>query len=333
MSFLKRRTILLSGAATALLAVFGGLIAMLQRKGVLTMSESTEKNLANIMTPKEHHWVGNGFFVSTIFSVFDIDYKLISPFVLMDHADTKYFPPTDEKLGVGEHPHRGFETVTFAIKGEVEHRDSGGGGGVITTGGVQWMTAASGVVHDEFHSREFAKSGGDFSMVQLWVNLPAKDKMNRPRYQSLDFESFKKVVLEGGKAEASLIAGELAGETGPAKTHTKMNIYRLKANQDLEMQLPLHQGFTSLLFVIEGGLEVSSQKVSARSLAALEREGTHATIKLTKGSEILVLNGEPIDEPIVHYGPFVMNTEDEIRQAIADFQAGKMGTLVEESGS
>ncbi|MEO0336326.1 MAG: pirin family protein [Pseudomonadota bacterium] len=304
----------------------------LRREGFF-VGDGKAKSLLQVLSAKEHHWVGNGFYVSTIFSVFDVDYKMITPFVLMDHADTKHFPPTTEKLGVGEHPHRGFETVTFAIQGEVEHRDSGGGGGVITTGGVQWMTAASGVVHDEFHSREFAQTGGDFSMVQLWVNLPAKDKMTKPRYQSLDFKSFQQVEMAEGRAAASLIAGELAGHTGPAKTHTPMNIYRLKAIEDVELPLDLHEGFTSLLFVLEGSMKIQDQTLKARDLAAMSREGKICQVKLSKGSEILVLNGEPIDEPIVHYGPFVMNTKAEIQQAILDFQAGKMGSLVEESGS
>ena len=195
------------------------------------------------------------------------------------------------------------------------------------------MTAASGVVHDEFHSREFAKLGGEFSMVQLWVNLPAKDKMNKPRYQSLDASQFTEVSVEDGKATATLIAGEFLGYRGPAMTHTPINIFRLRALEECTLRLDMKEGYTTLLFVLGGRLAIQEQNLGPRDLAVFEREGAFVELSMTSQSELLVLNAEPIDEPIVHYGPFVMNTESEIRQAILDFQAGKMGTLVEESGS
>lgn len=330
MDLIRRKIVLFIGASISALLGFVGFKSL---RGQGFMSNQSNKTVRAVVSPKENHWVGNGFFVSTIFSVFDMPYEILTPFILMDHAAPKNFPPTDEKLGVGEHPHRGFETVTFAIKGEVEHRDSGGGGGVIGTGDVQWMTAASGVVHDEFHSREFAKVGGEFEMVQLWVNLPAKDKMTKPKYQSLSNKSFKRVELDNGNAIATLIAGELLSEVGPASTHTPISIYRLKSQSEAKLKLQFGHGRNTLLFLLRGRADVEGKELNPRQMVALSREGEFATVNMATDSEFLVLNGQPIDEPIVHYGPFVMNTEDEIKQAIMDFQAGKMGTLLVEEGS
>lgn len=292
-------------------------------------TKSSTKKVIGIIGPREQHWVGDGFFVSTIFAVNSQIYPSISPFLLMDHAPAKYFAPTDKKLGVGEHPHRGFETVTFAIKGEVDHRDSGGGGGRITTGGVQWMTAASGVVHEEFHSRDFAKRGGEFEMVQLWVNLPAKDKMTKPRYQSMDQENFP-VVSITKNVQARVVAGQLDGNSGPAKTFTPMNIYVIDVLEDDNFKLNLPDGSNTLIFQIHGNSKIQDNDMIERYLIVFDREGTEISIAGKKGAKLLVLNGEPINEPVAHYGPFVMNTKQEIAQAIADFEAGKMGRLVEE---
>lgn len=290
-----------------------------------------KKELIKIVGPREQHWVGNGFLVNTIFSPHSEDYKHITPFILMDHAAPKKFEPTSQKLGVGEHPHRGFETVTFAIKGEVAHRDSGGGGGTITTGGVQWMTAASGVVHEEFHSQNFANKGGEFEMVQLWVNLPAKDKMTKPRYQSLNQEEFPIVNFSNTKAQAKIIAGSLLGSDGPAKTFTPINIYEINALDESLIELNFKPGSNTLFFQLKGASVLNEKELANRNIAIFNRDGEVIKFKMKKDSKLLVLNGEPIDEPIVTHGPFVMNTEQEIVQAIRDFQMGKMGQLVNES--
>lgn len=289
----------------------------------------SSKKILTIVTPQEKHWVGDGFFVSTLFSPQQLDYKYTTPFILMDHAAPREFSPTDKKLGVGEHPHRGFETVTFAIKGEIDHRDSGGGGGTITTGGVQWMTAAQGVVHEEFHSRNFAEKGGLFEMVQLWVNLPAKDKMIKPRYQSINNEDFERVDL-GTNSKAKVISGELAGTDGAAKTYTDINIYEIDSDKEDSFNLTFKPGTNLLILQIKGTSTINDQEIEEGVMPVFERAGEEVDIKLNGKSKLLVLNGEPIDEPIVPYGPFVMNTKEEIIQAIDDFNAGKMGQLVKE---
>lgn len=294
-------------------------------------NENQEKSLLQILSPREEHWVGDGFYVSTIFSIMDQPNKYISPFILMDHAAPKNFPPTDQKLGVGEHPHRGFETVTFALQGEIEHRDSGGGGGTIGRGGVQWMTAGSGVVHDEFHSRNFAKQGGPFEMVQLWVNLEAKNKMTKPRYQSLSQDQFSEVFFNDKKAKAEVIAGEFLNAKGPAETYSNINIFKLETFEDTNINLDLKSGTNTLIFQIQGGSEIQNKTLKPRDLAVFDRSGSKIKISANKNSFYLVLNGDPIDEPVAHYGPFVMNTQTEIMQAIQDYQAGRMGTLVQEN--
>ncbi len=315
-----------------LMTVFAGLTAIFGASKLIgfVMSDKNKK-LHKILHPKEKHWVGDGFHVSTMFSVHEQDYKYITPFLLLDHAAPREFSPTQQKRGVGEHPHRGFETVTFAIQGEVDHRDSGGGGGRIETGGVQWMTAGSGVVHEEFHSRNFAEKGGIFEMVQLWVNLKAEHKMTTPRYQSMNKEDFPVVSLADGKAKVKIIAGEFDGKKGPAQTLSTINIFEVHA--DTEQTLPLHlQDQTNTLIVqLKGNAKIEDRNLRPGEVAVFERSGETINLDLTSGAHLLVLNGEPIDEPVAHYGPFVMNTQQEIMQAIRDFQAGKMGQLVQEA--
>ena len=288
-----------------------------------------EKQIIKIVLPREKHWVGDGFYVSSIFSMHSEDNMHISPFLLLDHAAPKYFPPTDQKLGVGDHPHRGFETVTIAIKGEVEHRDSGGGGGKITTGGVQWMTAGSGVVHDEFHSRDFAEKGGEFEMIQLWVNLPTKHKMTKPKYQSFDKEDFPLVKLEDGTT-FKVIAGSFCSSFSPAKTFTTINIYEVEGHQNSEVNLNFDDGTNTLILQLTGNSFIGDQHLEKGYLGIFDKNGFSINLKIADGSKILILNGEPIVEPIAAYGPFVMNTRDELIEAFRDFQEGKMGSLVEE---
>jgi redox-sensitive bicupin YhaK (pirin superfamily) len=277
------------------------------------------------------HWVGDGFPVRSIFTYNDIA-KDISPFLLMDYGGPAMFTPSEHIRGVGEHPHRGFETVTMVYSGEVEHRDSAGGGGRIGPGDIQWMTAASGLVHEEKHGKNFAKKGGLFEMVQLWVNLPAKDKMAKPRYQGITAASTPKVELEAGSVR--VIAGELQGAKGPALTFTPINLWdvRLKAGKELSLAMP--RGHTSLVFVLRGIVGLGSgETLEEAELAVLSREEAEFTLRSETDAIVLVLGGLPINEPIVGYGPFVMNTMEEIRQAFQDFEAGKMGQIPEVASS
>ena len=287
-----------------------------------------EKQLLKVIAQREKHWVGDGFYVSSIFSMHSEDYKNISPFLLFDHASPKYFPPTEQKLGVGEHPHRGFETVTFAIRGEVEHRDSGGGGGTITMGGVQWMTAGSGVVHDEFHSRRFSQEGGEFEMIQLWVNLPSDFKMTRPRYQSFDEVDFPVIHRDHERIKIKVIAGSFVSTVSPMKTFTPINIYEVNGTANSELKIPLSDESNTLIFQLSGKLRIGNQQIQCGNLGIFSRKGSLLQIKMEEKSKILILNGEPIDEPIAAYGPFVMNTQKEVMEAFRDFQEGKMGNLV-----
>ncbi len=294
------------------------------------MSKENKKHLHKIIHPKGQHWVGDGFHVNTLFSVFSEDYHFLSPFLLLDHAAPKKFAPTEKKLGVGEHPHRGFETVTFAIQGEVDHRDSGGGGGRIETGGVQWMTAGSGVVHEEFHSRAFAERGGIFEMVQLWVNLRAKDKMTPPRYQSMNKEDFPLFLINSNQAEVRLIAGEYDKFHGPARTFSPIQIFEVFTQNDQDLSLNLPDQTNTLIIQLKGTSMIEKQNLQQGEVAVFSREGCDISTQTTQDSHLLVLNGEPIDEPVAQYGPFVMNNKSEIRQALKDFEDGKMGQLVQE---
>jgi redox-sensitive bicupin YhaK (pirin superfamily) len=278
----------------------------------------------------EQHWVGDGFPVRSIFTYND-DPKHISPFLLMDYAGPVNFPPSNSghTRGVGEHPHRGFETVTIVYAGEVEHRDSAGGGGKIGPGDVQWMTAASGLVHEEKHGRDFSKHGGVFEMIQLWVNLPAKDKMTKPRYQGISDSKIPSIELSHGSGALRVIAGEYAGRKGPAKTFTLINLWDLRLNAGKGVELKLPNGHTSLVFVLEGRVRLAGgELVEAAELAVLEKEDDTFTLEAVgQNAKILILSGEPINEPVLGYGPFVMNTKAEIQQAFLDFESGRMGQI------
>ena len=278
------------------------------------------------------HWVGDGFPVRSIFTYNDLAAR-ISPFLLMDYAGPATFEPTTERRGVDSHPHRGFETVTIVYSGEVEHRDSAGGGGRIGPGDVQWMTAASGLVHEEKHGKDFAAQGGTFEMVQLWVNLPAKDKMSKPRYQGLLDRQIPVVKLTdavNGADAGSLrvIAGDFGGSHGPALTFTPINLWDLRIKAGSRIRLNVPAGQTAALFVLSGQLETENgESISDAEIALFEREGQEISVFATKDSKVLFLGGQPIAEPIVGYGPFVMNTPAEIQQAFMDFNSGKMGEI------
>jgi redox-sensitive bicupin YhaK (pirin superfamily) len=285
-----------------------------------------QKKVLGVYGASSSHWVGDGFPVRTVLpwpGAGDL-----SPFLMLDYAGPARFEPSKKPRGVGQHPHRGFETVTIAYQGSVDHRDSGGNAGTIHPGDVQWMTAASGVMHEEMHSNDFTTQGGDFEMVQLWVNLPAAHKMSRPRYQGLLSAEIPRVNLGRG-AYARVIAGELNGVRGPAKTFTPVNVFdvRLEANGTGELRLP--DGQNSAIVLLRGEVVVNgsaSLKGSAQ-IAPLSASGETVTVEGKTGSLVLVLSGEPINEPVASYGPFVMNTQAELRQAFADYQSGRMGSL------
>ncbi|MHA6574753.1 MULTISPECIES: pirin family protein [unclassified Pseudomonas] len=285
------------------------------------------KKIIGLYTSPRAHWVGDGFPVRTLFS-YDTMGKQISPFLLLDHAGPAAFTPTEQRRGVGQHPHRGFETVTIVYKGEVEHRDSTGAGGTIGPGDVQWMTAAKGIIHEEFHSEAFARSGGALEMVQLWVNLPAKDKMTDAGYQTILDGDIPTLPLADNAGSLRLIAGEFDGVKGPARTFTPIDVWDMRLNAGRSVTLDLHAGRNTALVVLRGTVRINATDVAREGqLALFERDGTQLRLESSDDAMVLLLSGEPIDEPIVGHGPFVMNTEQEIHQAFADYQSGQFGQM------
>jgi len=271
------------------------------------------------------HWVGDGFPVRSLFSYNGLG-QAISPFLLLDYAGPHVFEPTIDRRGVGQHPHRGFETVTIVYEGEVEHRDSAGNGGVIGPGDVQWMTAGGGIIHEEYHSPGFARAGGPFRMVQLWVNLPAQHKMTPAAYQGITADMIPTVALPGNAGTARVIAGDLAGATGPARTFTPINVWDMRLTADREVGLDLPEGHVALLVVLGGHVTVNgAQPLGTAEVLLLGREGNQVVVRADGETTMLLLSGEPIDEPIVGHGPFVMNSREEIVQAIEDFNSGRFG--------
>jgi len=287
------------------------------------------RQILGIYSAPRPHWVGDGFPVRTMLSHHDQGAH-ISPFVMLDYAGPAKFEPTAKRRGVGQHPHKGFETVTIVYEGEVEHRDSTGAGGVIRPGDVQWMTAASGILHDEYHSPAFAKNGGQFEMVQLWVNLPAKDKSAKPGYQSLLDADIPMVDLPNGAGKLRVVAGNFGSAKGPARTFTPINIWDVRVNRGKAVNLDVPEGHTLSVLVLSGTVEIGGKEIAREAQTVIfSRDGGGITIEANKDAKLLVLTGEPLDEPVVAYGPFVMNTADEIRQAIQDFQSGKFGAIHE----
>jgi len=272
------------------------------------------------------HWVGNGFPVRSIFSYSEKEID-VSPFLLLDYAAPFAFSPGTGRRGVGAHPHKGFETVTLTYQGEVEHRDSSGAGGKIGPDDVQWMTAGNGIVHEEFHSREFVGEGGIFEVIQLWVNLPAKYKGEKAGYQTLTRENIPSVSLEDNAGLVRVVAGDFRENKGPAKTFTPINIWdaRLNANKVVEFSFP--KGHNKFVFVLNGDVTVDGQKVANAELAVIDPDASSIKVETRSEAKLLVLSGEPINEPVVGYGPFVMNTQAEIKEAYAQYQMGEMGVL------
>jgi redox-sensitive bicupin YhaK (pirin superfamily) len=284
------------------------------------------KKLAFIKRSSGQHWVGDGFPVQSIFSYRDIAEEM-SPFLLMDYAGPARFEPTEQRRGVGKHPHRGFETVTIVYDGQVSHHDSTGAGGTIGPGDVQWMTAGSGIIHEEYHGDDFARSGGPFEMIQLWVNLPARDKMTAPGYQGITRDRIPEVPLADDAGIVRVIAGEYANRRGPARTYTPMNVWdvRLKGGGKTVFTMP--EGHTTAVFVLHGAVSLGDeQAIRPAELAVMERAGTRLVLEALQDTTVLLLNGEPLEEPVVGYGPFVMNGREEIDQAIADYNQGRFVT-------
>ncbi len=285
------------------------------------------RKVLGIYSSPRPHWVGDGFPVRSLFSHASHG-EHVSPFLLLDYAGPADFAPADEPRGVGVHPHRGFETVTIVYQGEVEHQDSTGKGGVIGPGDVQWMTAAGGILHEEYHSHAFTRKGGTLEMVQLWVNLPAKDKNAAPGYQTLLDRDIPAVQLTDRAGTVRVIAGEYDGHRGPAHTFTQIDLWDVRLRQDGTASFTLPEGHTVAVVVLKGTVQVNGDAVVREAqLVVLDRTGGEVTLEANNDASLLVLSGEPIDEPVVMQGPFVMNTADEIRQAMADFQSGRFGRI------
>ena len=287
------------------------------------------KTVEIVVSPREPHFVGDGFRVHNFIpSAYRLDMQRMNPIIMMDYNSKYYFEPSDIPKGVGVHPHRGFETVTIAYKGRVEHHDSSGGGGIIGEGDVQWMTAASGVLHKEFHEKEWSKKGGEFQMVQLWVNLPAKDKMSTPKYQSIENSKMNRYKLENDGGEIEIIAGNYNELKGSASTFTPLHLYnaKLKKGGTANFNFPKH--FNTALLVIEGSIKINNiENVPTNHFALMANDGENFVIEATENAIVLVLSGEPINEPIAAHGPFVMNTKQELIQAFDDYNKGKFGFL------
>ncbi|MGX2957708.1 pirin family protein [Ursidibacter arcticus] len=287
------------------------------------------KKVANIYTAPQKHWVGNGFHVQSMFTYNDRD-KNLDPFLMMDYNPPRYFDGgrKSDFRGVEEHPHRGFETVTIAYQGEVAHADSHGGGGIIGAGDVQWMTAGSGIMHEEFHSERFSQEGGMFEMVQLWVNLPKAYKMTTPKYQSIKSTDIPVVNFANNVGTARVIAGNLENVSGPASSFSPINMWDVVLNEGKSVHFDIPESHNLIILVLDGTVMVNRDKIVRRGeLVTFENGGKYIELEANNNSKLLVLTGEPLNEPVVGYGPFVMNSREEIVQAISDVQSGKFGQI------
>jgi len=297
-------------------APFTGIAIMVSKKVV-----STHK-------PHAPHMVGDGLPVRNMFSYRDLGKKELSPFLMLDYGSPSQFPPTKKELGVGMHPHRGFETVTFVFQGGLQHRDTAGNFGEIGPGDVQWMTAGAGVLHEELHSAAFRESGGTLEMVQLWVNLPAKQKLTKPNYQTLLDTDIPIVESEDGSVKTRIVSGQLGSSSGPASTFTPVNLFDVQFVRAGELTIEVPEGYTTAIFVMDGTVTIDgTSSVTGINLAILEQSGTQIKLKADAPVHLLVLNGQRIEEPVVGYGPFVMNSDEEIAQAMRDYSSGRFAQL------
>lgn len=289
------------------------------------------KSIEIVVAPQAPHYVGDGFRVHNFIPTgYHLDMQRMDPFIMMDYNSKFYFPPSGKPKGVGVHPHKGFETVTIAYKGKVAHHDSSGGGGVIAEGDVQWMTAASGILHKEYHEENFSKTGGDFQMVQLWVNLPAEDKKSKPKYQGITHNDINKYELQDNGGTVEVIAGKYKEVKGSASTFTPIHLQNVRLNKGAKVDFSFPASYNTALLVIEGSIIVNdAETVKQDHFALFENKGETFMMEATESSVVLILSGEPINEPIAAQGPFVMNTREELKQAFEDFNMGKFGYLEE----
>ena len=322
----RRRLLLAAAPSTLLIGAGRGLMIAAQKSPGPSLAAPRE--IEGIYAPPPLHWVGDGFRVAGYFSQVPNAAERLSPFVLLDYHPPFNYPPTTRRRGVGVHPHRGIETVTFAWQGSVAHHDSTGAGGVIGPDDVQWMTAGGGILHKEYHEEAYARTGGPFHMAQLWVNLPRARKFAPPGYQPLESERMGIAALAGQGGELRVVAGEFEGVKGPAKTFTPIDVYDLRLNAGGEVQFSFPGHLTTALLVMSGAVSINrSTEVRSDDFVLFGRTGEIIALAASAPTHILVLNGEPIHEPVVAYGPFVMNTREEIEQAYADYRAGKFGHL------
>lgn len=325
---LTRRDVLAAAVPAGLVLGMAGQAMARPADAPAPAGSPPNRRVDEVYRPPRFHWVGDGFRVAGYFNGIPDALRRMDPFVLLDYAPEHRFAPTTARRGVGPHPHRGFETVTFAFQGSVAHHDSTGAGGVIGPGDVQWMTAGSGVLHSEYHDASFGRAGGPFQMVQLWVNLPRASKMHAPRYQALTAAQMGRVTLPNQAGDVRVIAGEFAGTRGPARSFTPMTILDLRLAAGAKQTIDLPAGHTVALLVMGGAATVHGRRaVQQDDFVLFEREGVRIALEATAPSQFLLLSGAPIGEPVVQYGPFVMNTREEIDQAYRDLRAGKFGTL------
>lgn len=297
--------------------------------GAAERTSSPLRSVNAVYRPPGLHWVGDGFRVHGYFNTIPEAARRLSPFLLLDYHPAYDYEPTDSPRGVGVHPHRGFETVTIAFQGSVAHHDSAGNGGVIGPGDVQWMTAASGILHKEYHEAEFARRGGTFQMAQLWVNLPRAHKMDAPRYQGLTSAEMGEVNLPDGAGQVRVVAGQFQDARGPAKTFSPIELYHIKLKAGRSLEVPLPQSYNVALLIMDGTLAFSdATSAQKHDFVIFKHDGDALRVTAQADAEWLVMSGEPIDEPVVQYGPFVMNTPQEIQQAFVDYNQGKFGSLV-----
>lgn len=287
-----------------------------------------QRSVEHIIPPPPAHMVGDGFRVHNFFPGNGIMHmQRMSPFFLLDYGAKIEFPPSDTPRGVGVHPHRGFETVTIAYRGKVAHHDSAGNAGIIGEGDVQWMTAASGILHKEYHEAEWSKLGGEFQMVQLWVNLPARFKMSPPKYQPIRREEFGQFILPDKNGVVEVIAGNFNNTNGPATSFTPIEMYNARLKKGAKLHLSFPENYNTGFMIIEGTVTVNGQTAAADHFVLFANDGTDIYMEATKESIVLIMSGEPIREPIVPYGPFVMNNKQEIVDAYDDWNSGKFGIL------
>ena len=287
------------------------------------------RNVEMVAAPQTPHMVGDGFRVHNFISGNPrMSMQRMNPFIMMDYNSKFYFSPTEKPRGVGVHPHKGFETVTVAYKGKVAHHDSTGNSGVIGEGDLQWMTAASGILHKVYHEETFAKAGGDFQMVQLWINLPAEAKKTKPKYQEITHARVNKYELPGDRGSIEVIAGQYEGVKGAASTFTPINLHNARLYKGAKAGFSFPANFNTALLVIEGSIKINDSETAPQDHVALfKNDGENFTIEALENAVVLVLSGEPINEPIASHGPFVMNTKEELREAFDEFNTGKFGVL------